>query len=160
MGEAERESVCVCVVCAVREIEGRGRVCVSVCGRARAYVCVCVCVCACVCVCVRACEGDSGRVYVWCFYKQLRNWNIVGLFDSFWTVCVHLRRRERNTQKQKQCHKWRNKVFSSHVSFWFISFLTTSHLVRTTRRSSEIQGTALGKCLQAWPVYIGPGLRV
>ena len=22
------------------------------------------------------------------------------------------------------------------------------------RRSSEIQGTALGKCLQAWPVYI------
>ena len=25
------------------------------------------------------------------------------------------------------------------------------------RRSSEIQGTALGKCLQAWPVYIGPG---
>ena len=28
------------------------------------------------------------------------------------------------------------------------------------RRSSEIQGTALSKCLQAWPVYIGPGLRV
>ena len=24
----------------------------------------------------------------------------------------------------------------------------------TNRRSSEIQGTALGKCLQAWPVYI------
>ena len=22
------------------------------------------------------------------------------------------------------------------------------------RRSSEIQGTALGKCLQAWPIYI------
>ena len=29
----------------------------------------------------------------------------------------------------------------------------------SNRRSSEIQGTALGKCLQAWPVYIGPGLR-
>ena len=30
------------------------------------------------------------------------------------------------------------------------------------RRSSEIQGTALGKCLQAWPIYIyaGPSLRV
>ena len=27
------------------------------------------------------------------------------------------------------------------------------------RRSSEIQGTALGKCLQAWPVYTGPCLR-
>ena len=27
-------------------------------------------------------------------------------------------------------------------------------------RSSEIQGTALGKCLQAWPVYTGPCLRV
>ena len=28
------------------------------------------------------------------------------------------------------------------------------------RRSSEIQGTALGKCLQAWPVYTGPCLQV
>ena len=29
------------------------------------------------------------------------------------------------------------------------------------RRSLEIEGTALGKCLQAWPVYnTGPGLRV
>ena len=28
------------------------------------------------------------------------------------------------------------------------------------RRSSEIQGTALGKCLQAWLVYTGPCLRV
>ena len=32
--------------------------------------------------------------------------------------------------------------------------------VSVNRRSSEIQGTALGKCLQAWPVYIGPCLRV
>ena len=33
---------------------------------------------------------------------------------------------------------------------------------QNNRRSSEIQGTALGKCLQAWPVHIytGPGLRV
>ena len=30
----------------------------------------------------------------------------------------------------------------------------------TNRRPSEIQGTALGKCLQAWPVYISPCLRV
>ena len=28
------------------------------------------------------------------------------------------------------------------------------------RRSSEIQGTALSKCLQARPVYTGPCLRV
>ena len=28
------------------------------------------------------------------------------------------------------------------------------------RRSSEIQVTALDKCLQACPVYTGPGLRV
>ena len=29
------------------------------------------------------------------------------------------------------------------------------------RRSLKIQGTALSKCLQAWPVYnTGPGLRV
>ena len=26
--------------------------------------------------------------------------------------------------------------------------------ITTNRRSSEIQGTALDKCLQAWPVYI------
>jgi len=32
---------------------------------------------------------------------------------------------------------------------------------RANRRSSEIHGTALGKYLQAWPVYtIGPCLRV
>ena len=35
-----------------------------------------------------------------------------------------------------------------------------SHIPFCNRRSSEIQGTALGKCLQAWPVHIGPGLRV
>ena len=28
------------------------------------------------------------------------------------------------------------------------------HFLFTNRRSSEIQGTVLGKCLQAWPVYI------
>ena len=33
-----------------------------------------------------------------------------------------------------------------------------SHAVN--RRSSEIQGTELSKCLQAWPVYAGPCLRV
>ena len=42
--------------------------------------------------------------------------------------------------------------------------LTASNYLTLTaihnRRSSEIQGTAIGKCLQAWPVYIGPGLRV
>ena len=26
--------------------------------------------------------------------------------------------------------------------------------IEQNRRSSEIQGTALGKCLQAWPIYI------
>ena len=33
------------------------------------------------------------------------------------------------------------------------------HQPCNNRRSSEIQGTALGKCLQAWPVYLGPCLR-
>ena len=49
--------------------------------------------------------------------------------------------------------------------------LQNSHCLRGTkvriiqtlvfnRRSSEIQGTALGKCLQACPVNTGPCLRV
>ena len=41
---------------------------------------------------------------------------------------------------------------SKHVLYW--------KLFTLNRRSSEIQGTALGKCLQAWPVYTGPCLRV
>ena len=35
-----------------------------------------------------------------------------------------------------------------------------SHNSQANRRSSEIQGTALSKCLQAWPVYTGPCLWV
>ena len=39
--------------------------------------------------------------------------------------------------------------------------LVKSVYVSCNRRSSEIQGTALGKCLRAWTcIYIGPGLRV
>ena len=46
-------------------------------------------------------------------------------------------------------------------SFCFsISINPPTQSNRGNRRSSEIQGTALGKCLQAWPVHIGPGLRV
>ena len=37
---------------------------------------------------------------------------------------------------------------------------TNRTAVDVNRRSSEIQGTALGKCLQKWPVYTGPCLRV
>ena len=44
-----------------------------------------------------------------------------------------------------------------------VSLLVWVHMVGKhvgNRRSLEIQGTALGKCLQAWPVYTGPCLRV
>ena len=35
----------------------------------------------------------------------------------------------------------------------FLVCVKCTPCVQGNRRSSEIQGTALGKCLQAWPVY-------
>ena len=38
----------------------------------------------------------------------------------------------------------------------FGSFVVATGTGVVNRRSSEIQGTALGKCLQAWPVWSRP----
>ena len=59
------------------------------------------------------------------------------------------------------CSLWRRIVFiSSPCHCWQIKRTYKGWMLcgyvqpRVNRRSSEIQGTALGKCLQAWPVYI------
>jgi len=44
-----------------------------------------------------------------------------------------------------------NEPFSRGREVGFVGFVFSECIYN--RRSSEIQGTALGTCLQAWPVY-------
>ena len=50
-------------------------------------------------------------------------------------------KRAKQGKKQQQQQQKRKKLFAVNKQ-------------EVNRRSSEIQGTAFGKCLQAWPVYI------
>ena len=78
-----------------------------------------------------------------------------------------------NFQNKKNLKK---KLFQFHSAIWsnpytrpladpcFLKQLTCAHTlpevmeIVVNRRSSEMQGTALAKCLQAWPVYTGPSM--
>ena len=72
----------------------------------------------------------------------------------------------RGNQKEMKDTCYKSGVSFPHASFDQSSqseklpCTSLAHHTSGNRRSSEIQGTALSKCLQVWPVYTGPCLRV